>query len=113
LYLPDKRLNAERLAGEARAIANAALGHADLFIAAGMPEDFGDQLHAAVDAFQSAVGLRASFVGQRAGATHGLARSLAEGRRIVNVLDAFIRRAVRDDPVLLAEWKQVKRVQTS
>jgi hypothetical protein len=48
--------------------------------------------------------------GRRTGATRGLTAKLAAGRKIVRVLDAFVKSALRDDPAMLANWNAVKRV---
>jgi hypothetical protein len=49
--------------------------------------------------------------GTLGGATQGLKTMLSRGRRIVHVLDAFVTTALQDDPVTLASWNIVKRVQ--
>jgi type VI protein secretion system component VasF len=49
--------------------------------------------------------------GLRGGATSGLRQRLSAGRRIVHVLDAFVKSALKDNGPLLANWNVVKRVQ--
>ena len=39
-----------------------------------------------------------------------LKRKLSDGRKIVHILDAFVKSALKDDPALLRNWNLVKRV---
>jgi hypothetical protein len=58
----------------------------------------------------AAIGDRTQSHGQRKGATTGLKVTLSRGRKIVGVLDAFVKTALKDDPALLADWDVIKRV---
>ena len=109
--MPAKRIAVERLVAEAHGIAKETRQYHEAFTSLGMPDDFADRLEAAATALAAATDVRAQYRGRRTAATAGIAVALADGRRIVNVLDAFVRRAVQDDPILLASWKQGKRVQ--
>jgi hypothetical protein len=57
-----------------------------------------------------AISERTSNRGRRSGATVGLKERLSAGRKIVHVLDAFVKSALKDDPSLLRNWNLVKRV---
>jgi hypothetical protein len=91
-------------------MAKAAEPFARVFITAGMPADFVAQLTAAADALVTAMSDRTHTLGMRRGATRGLEVTLSSGRKVVHMLDAFVRSALKDNPSLLANWNLVKRV---
>jgi len=68
------------------------------------------QLTAATDAMTGAISERTSNRGRRSGATVGIKERLSAGRKIVHILDAFVKSALKDDPSLLRNWSLVKRV---
>jgi hypothetical protein len=111
LKMPRGQLSVRRLAAVAQGMAQAAAPFTDVFTGAGMPADFIAQLTAASDAVVASVGARMQTKGTLGGATQGLKTMLSRGRRIVHVLDAFVTTALQDDPVTLASWNIVKRVQ--
>jgi hypothetical protein len=91
-------------------MAKAATPFAGVFVAAGVPADFVTRLDAAADALLVSLSDRAQSRGKRSGATKGLKSQLASGRKIVHILDAFVKSALKDEPALLANWNAVKRV---
>jgi hypothetical protein len=111
LKMPRRGPATETLAALAYGMAQAAAPFSAEFVAAGLPEDFIPQLNAAADAMLEAVNERTQNRGKRGGATTGLKEKLSKGRKIVHVLDAFVKSALQDDPPLLANWDMVKRVQ--
>ncbi len=110
LRLPKGQPTSARLAAAAKGMAAAATPHADVFIAVGLPADFVAQLNSAADALLTSLSDRAVSRGRVKGATTGLKAQLAAGRRVVHILDAFVKSVAKDDAVLLANWKLVKRV---
>jgi hypothetical protein len=110
LRMPAQNLPAEKLAAAAYGMADAAKPFTDVFTAAGLSADFGEQLVAAADAMTGSLDERAQKRSAQRGATTGLKASLSAGRRIVHVLDAFVRTALKDDPALLSAWNGAKRV---
>lgn len=110
LRMPAQNLPAEKLAAAAYGMANTAKPFASVFTAAGLPADFIDQLVAAADAMTATLDDRAQNRSAQRGATTGLKAKLSAGRKIVHVLDAFVRTALKDDPTLLSAWNGVKRV---
>lgn len=108
--MPPASLPVEKLAAVAHGIARAARGHATLFISAGLAADFADELDRAADDLVAAKLQRLHSRGVVRGATTGISRSLADGRRIVAVLDAFVRSAARGDAALLSGWSSVAHV---
>ena len=110
LKMPRGRPTAEKLSAAAYGMAKAASPFAGVFIAAGLPADFVARLEAAAGALVDSLSDRAQSRGKRSGATKGLKSQLAGGRKIVHILDAFVKSALKDDPALLANWNTVKRV---
>jgi hypothetical protein len=111
LRMPKGQPPIQQLAAAARGMATEAERHADLFVAAGLEKDFIAQLTTATDALLTSVEERLQSRGRKSGATKGLTDRLAAGRRIVGVLDSFVKKELRkDDPALLANWNVVKRV---
>jgi hypothetical protein len=111
LRMPRLRMSPQKLRAAASGMAQTAAPQAAVFVAAGLPADFIDQLNAAADAMIASLGERSQSRGKRTGATSGLKEKLSAGRKIVRVLDTFVKSALKDDPSLLANWKVVKRVQ--
>jgi hypothetical protein len=99
-----------RLGSDALGLARAAEPYAERFIAAGLPPDFVARLTRAADDLASAVTERARRRGDVHGATRGIRELLVTGRRLVYLLDAFVRSAARGDDALLTAWGSVSRV---
>jgi hypothetical protein len=76
-----------------------------------LPSDFIAQLESTADAVVMSLSERTQVRGKGKGATRGLKAKLSSGRKIVNILDAYVTSALKDDPSLLAHWNLVKRVQ--
>jgi hypothetical protein len=110
LRMPDPAWSVERLAAAALGMAHEAAPHAEAFVAAGMKPDFIARLTSAANAMTEAVRDRAQTRGKLSGATKGLKTTLASGRKLVRVLDAFVSSELAEEPALLATWKRVKRV---
>ena len=91
-------------------MANSAQKNAPVFIAAGLPEDFASQLKGAADAVIDARQQRSLSRADRHVATKALKDKLSSARKLVRVLDAMVKTAIRSDPTLLPGWNQVKRV---
>lgn len=84
--------------------------YANVFISAGLPADFIVQLDGAANALLAALSTHETLRGRGVTATKGMKGLLSEGRKVVHVLDAYVRIALKDDPALLAGWNSVKRV---
>lgn len=110
LRMPRGRPTAQRLATLANGMAQTATQYTDVFVRSGLPQDFAKQLTDAADAMIRALGTRNESRARRRGATTGLHTQLSRGRKIVAVLDTFVRSALVSDPVLLSHWDLVKRV---
>ena len=95
----------------AESVAKAVAPFADTFVAAGMPADFLAQLQGATDAVAHVASSRKASLDKASGATVGIAKQLAAGRRQINILDKQVRTALRGaDPALLKEWKERTRL---
>jgi hypothetical protein len=110
LRMPDPAWSVERLSAAALGMAQEAAPYADAFVAAGLKPDFVTRLTAAANAMTDAVSDRAQSRSKLSGATTGLKTTLAAGRKLVRVLDAFVASELAEDPALLSSWKRVKRV---
>ncbi len=110
LRLPTGKPTAEKLASYAYGMGAAATPFTDTFTSAGLPADFIAQLNAAADAVVAVVANRTTSRGKRRGATDGLKAKLTAGRKVVHILDALVKSALKDDPALLGNWNLVKRV---
>ena len=108
--MPRGKPTTERLAGLANGMADAAIPFTATFIAAGLPADFVPQLKSVVVQMVQSLSDRSLTHGKRKGATTSLKGVLTRGRKIVSVLDAFVRNALEDESTLLANWNLVKRV---
>jgi hypothetical protein len=90
-------------------MAKAAKVHEATFLAAGFDATFIDQLVAATDALKQATAESSQKGALRVGATEGLKTESAIARYNLRLLDAFIRRAIKDR-VVLAQWRTIRRV---
>jgi hypothetical protein len=108
--MPRGTLPVEKLAGLAHGIATAAAPHAALFISAGLPDDFIDELTRAADALVGSAVERTQHLARVHSATAGIRRLLVAARTVVGVLDSFVHRAATDDMGLLAGWDSVRHV---
>lgn len=110
LSMPNNRPSTERLAGLAYGMAKAAEPHADIFVRAGCKPDFVQGLRDAADDMLRSLRARNNSRGIVSEATSALGTKLARARKVVKVIDGFIRSALAKDPDALRRWKVVKRV---
>jgi hypothetical protein len=99
-----------QLAG-ARQIRESARPYAEVFVKFGLEPDFMEQLSAAIDAVDAAIGGRAARTGTHIGARAGIEKELKRGRQAVSALDRYVRKALKGNTVALAEWRAAKRIQ--
>lgn len=111
LRMPPRWASPELLRAHAAGMALAAAPFAGIFLAAGLGDDFVERLEAAGDDMLAAVGERTQRLAARIGATRGLAETVRTGRLVVHALDRMVRREIRGDAVLLAEWNSARRVE--
>lgn len=110
MRLPRGRPTAQNLAHAAEAMAVAAMPYRDVFVSAGLPDDFIAQLTGASDAMLESLRHRTRTLGKRIGSTTGLGHGLRAARKIVKGLDRFVSSALRNDPTLRSDWKALLKV---
>jgi hypothetical protein len=111
LRMPRGRPTSPKLAAAADGMAKAAAPYASVFTDAGRPVDFIARLNKATEALLVSLGEHANLRGNRKVATAGVKAKLSAGRHSVRVIDAYVQSALKDDPILLAGWNSVRRVQ--
>ena len=107
--LADKR-SVLRLASAARGMAKAAVPFKDVFVKAGMSQDFLDRIEGAAAAIGDAVTTRNARQVRGSGATKGVEATLRAAGRAVHVLDGLVRSTLRGNAELLGEWERAKRL---
>jgi len=110
LRMPKGDPSAVRLHTLAQGMAGVADRHADVFKAAGLPDDFVAQLTAAADAMLASVDERRQTVTVGSYATGGIRILLTAGRKVVHVLDAMVKISIKGNATLLQNWDRAKRV---
>ena len=104
------KLVGERLALSALSMADAAEPYAAQFVEAQFPADFLVQLRSAAQDVVGSIDMKAKQQGQRAGATKAIDSAVRQGRAAVRALNPVLRRALRNDEALHAEWRVARRV---
>jgi hypothetical protein len=110
LTMPKGNIQSAALITAAVVMARKAEVYASVMAEHGLPTDFARQLENAATKLKESLDARGRARGARAGATRGLESELALGRRVIDILDVALTRALRSQPARLAEWKSVKRV---
>lgn len=108
--LPSRSAPVRMLAVAARGIGLAAEKHAETFIAAGLAGNFVEQLNEAADALVNTDVARAQIRAHLASVTVAIRIRLADGRRVTEVLDSFVRSATRDDDTLRVSWVAARTI---
>lgn len=106
----SSNLTPRRLVADAEAMALVAKQHTEVFVAAGLSEDFVEQLEAAAQALAEAITERGTTIGQRTGATEALRTATSRGRHVLAVLGSMIKPQLAADPALLTEWKTARHI---
>jgi hypothetical protein len=110
LRMPKRTLTPERLAAAGEAMANAAEQYKAALVGHGLAPDFVDQLRSVTAKYKAIRDTRGQSIASRRGALKSMEASAKEGRGIVSALDVLITQKVRQNPMLMAEWTQLKRV---
>ena len=110
LKMPQPQLSTTELIDQANGMRDAVAPYAATFVEHGRPEDFVEQLAAAIAVLRGAMLGKARNVGTRAGARAGIAEEIKRGRRAVQMLDAIVSTAFVADKDCLAKWRIAKRV---
>ena len=111
LKTPRGNPNTPQLTAAARAMTQTVAANVDVFVANGLPGDFVERLQKATDGLEKSVSWRKRSQDKTAGSRAGVRAAITSARTSVHIIDALMRVALKDQPVLLADWKSAKRVQ--
>ena len=110
LTMPSWNLKTHNLVAAALAFRKVAEQYEAVFIESGRPQDFLAQLDAAIAALgQSGLG-QSRNLGTHVGAREGIDQQLKRGRQAVELIDAMMRSAYGDQPVVLGMWRVARRI---
>jgi hypothetical protein len=110
LQMPPRSAKGAAFIASASAMLHAASTYKTELLARGLPSDFLDQFQASLTTFQGSVLDREQNRSQRKGATKGLGLEVTEGRNVLKVLDASVRRALSEDGALLGTWDAARTI---
>ena len=111
LQMPRRSAKGGAFFASAQAMLNAASIHKDALLERGLPADFLEEFQKLLTKLQTSMSDRDKSRDQRRGATQGLAFEEQEGRNVLRVLDASIRRALSGNPALLETWESARTIQ--
>jgi hypothetical protein len=110
IRMPRGGPGVQKLLAAADGMAVIAQQHRELFVAAGLPSTFVEDLRAAVEDIRATLADRANRYGDQAGAGKGLENGLVLGNKYKAVLDSLVRSEAHGNAELLADWDIIKRV---
>jgi hypothetical protein len=113
MTMPDPNIRVVSLLAHAYGMAEAGQPYSQVFIDAGLPEDFIAKLTAAADAVKTSIDTRAAARGRRSSATGTLKDLENRARLVFKTLNDFVIPILTVDvghSGLLAEWKKARRV---
>ena len=111
LQMPPRAAKGGAFIASAQAMVNAASIHKDALLERGLPADFLEQFQASLTKLEASMSDRDKNRDQRKGATKGLAFQEQEGRNVLRVLDASVRRALSGNDALLETWQSARTIQ--
>ena len=110
LKLPSDSLSILKLVAEANAMRQSIALYAPVFVDAGRPDNFLEQLDAIIEELRDSLLGKARSVGTHVGAKAGLEKEIRRGRRAVQVIDTIVRASFRGKSDTLATWRAAKRI---
>jgi hypothetical protein len=110
LTRPRNNVSAMRLIAAAAGMADAAAPYAGVFVDAGLPPDFLEQLRQAADAMRRSLDDRAQHARTRTGATEGLKAAEKRGAGILRLLDGLVIPKLGPNDPLLVQWKSARKI---
>jgi len=110
LQLPPRRLKGGAFLASAQAMAAAAATNKTALLEHGLPSDFLEQFQTSLTKLEDSFGEREKHRTLRKGATKGLLFAEQEGRSVLKVLDASVRRALKGNESLLATWDGARTI---
>jgi hypothetical protein len=110
LQMPKGNISTPALITAADVMARKAEIYQAVLVENGLPTDFRQQLTEAAARLKSSLDARGLARGARRAGAEGVTRELGLGRRVVELMDAALKRVLRREPVKWAEWRHVQRV---
>jgi hypothetical protein len=110
LQMPPRSAKGGAFIASASAMIHAASTYKTELLARGLPSDFLEQFQATFKTFEGSLMDREQNLNQRKGATKGLGLEVKEGRNVLKVLDASVRRALSEDGALLGTWDAARAI---
>ncbi len=110
LQMPKGNIQTGALITAADVLARKAEIYRSVLVENGLPTDFCEQLIEAAGRLKSSQDARGLARGARRAAAEGINREIGLGRRVVDIMDAALKRVLRREPVKWAEWRHVQRV---
>ena len=110
LKMPSPATRTEGLLEAADALAKQASTYQTVFVEHGLAPDFLAHVSTAASALKTSVDGRGAARASRASATKQVQVALALGLQYVQIMDAALTKALRDDAARLTVWKHARRV---
>lgn len=110
LRMSRQRATGPAYVASAKGMAEAAAKHKDTLVERGMPADFLDHVQSVLATLELSVSDGAKSRTARIGATKALVVEEQEGRSVLKVLDALVRRALRGNTALLGTWEGARAI---
>ena len=110
LQTPKGNISTPALITAADVLARKSEIYQSVLVEHGLPTDFRQQLTEAAARLKASLDARGLARGARRAGAEGVIRELALGRRVVELMDAALKRVLRREPVKWAEWRHVQRV---
>ena len=110
LQMPRQTVTGPAFIAGAEGMEKAATIHKDTLIERGLPSDFLDHFQTLLLQLKASVSNRDKSRTGRMGATKGLLFQEKEGRSVLKVLDALVRRALRGNEALLGAWEGARAI---
>jgi len=114
LQMPKQAVRGQAFIASARGMADAATIHKDTLVAHGLPSTFLDDLKGDIAKLEASHSDREKSRTQRVGATKGLNVEEKNGRTVLSVLDALVKKALGGvNDSLLRKWQSVSLIRRS
>jgi hypothetical protein len=110
LKMPPPSVHTEVLLAAADALAKQASTYESVLVEHGLAPDFLAHLASAASALKASLDGRGAARAGRVSATRQVRVALSLGRQYVQIMDAALTKALKDEPARLVEWKHARRV---
>lgn len=110
LQMPRQTSTGPAFLASVKGMADAAAIHKATLIERGLPADFLDQFQTALTKLEVSMSDRQKSRTQQMGATRALIAEEREGRSLLKVLDALVRRALQGNEALLGTWEAARAI---